>query len=86
MFYEQLLITPADPKSAKKTDSVTAGIKASRKMMANSRNRPHEWPYFFYRGPNLNTGGSRYIREIKTPKIDSHIMNSHIKRPRITVN
>ncbi len=26
------------------------------------------------------------MREIGTPKIGSHIMNSHIKRPRITVN
>jgi len=32
------------------------------------------------------TGGPRYIREIGTPKIGSHVMNSHIKRPRITVN
>jgi hypothetical protein len=33
-----------------------------------------------------NTGGPRYIREIGTPKIGWHIMNSHIKRPTITVN
>ncbi len=33
-----------------------------------------------------STGGPRYIQEIGTPKIGSHIMNSHIKRPRITVN
>jgi len=26
------------------------------------------------------------MREIGTPKIGSHISNSHIKRPRITVN
>jgi len=26
------------------------------------------------------------MREIGTPKIGSHIMNSHIKRPRMTVN
>jgi len=26
------------------------------------------------------------MREIGTPKIGSHITNSHIKRPRITVN
>jgi len=26
------------------------------------------------------------MREIGTPKIDSHIMNSHIKRPRMTDN
>jgi len=26
------------------------------------------------------------MREIGTPKIGSHIMNLHIKRPRITVN
>jgi len=32
------------------------------------------------------TGGPRYMREIGTPKIGSHISNSHIKRPRITVN
>ncbi len=25
------------------------------------------------------TGGPRYMREIGTPKIGSHIMNSHIK-------
>ena len=33
-----------------------------------------------------NTVGPRYIREIGTSKIGSHITNSHIKRPRITVN
>jgi hypothetical protein len=33
-----------------------------------------------------NTGGPRYMREIGTPRICLHIMNSHIKRPRITVN
>jgi len=33
-----------------------------------------------------STGGPRYMREIRTPKIGSHIMNSHIKRPIITVN
>jgi len=32
------------------------------------------------------TGGPRCIREKGTPKIGSHITNSHIKRPRITVN
>ena len=32
------------------------------------------------------TGGLRYMREIGTPKIGSHIMNLHIKRPRITIN
>jgi hypothetical protein len=26
------------------------------------------------------------MREIGTPKIGSHIMNSHIQRPRITIN
>jgi len=26
------------------------------------------------------------MREIGTPKIGSHITNSHIKRPRVTVN
>jgi hypothetical protein len=34
----------------------------------------------------FRTGGPRYMREIRTPKIGSHITNSHIKRPRITVN
>jgi len=33
-----------------------------------------------------NTGGPRYVREIGTPKIGSHIMNLNIKRPRITIN
>jgi len=33
-----------------------------------------------------STVGPRYMWEIETPKIGSHIMNSHIKRPRITVN
>ncbi len=33
-----------------------------------------------------STGGPRYIREIGTQKIGSHITNSHIKRPRVTVN
>ncbi len=32
------------------------------------------------------TGGPRYMREIGTQKIGSHIMNSRIKRTRITVN
>ncbi len=32
------------------------------------------------------TGGPRYMREIGTPKIGSHIMNLHIKRPRNTIN
>ncbi len=35
---------------------------------------------------NYSTGEPRNIREIGTPKIGSHIMNSHIKRPRITIN
>ena len=35
---------------------------------------------------NLGTVGPRYIREIGTLKIGSHTMNSHIKRPTITVN
>jgi hypothetical protein len=35
---------------------------------------------------NVSTGGPRYTREIGTPKICSHIMNSNIKRPTITVN
>jgi len=33
-----------------------------------------------------NTDGPRYMREIGTPKIRSNLMNSHIKRPRMTVN
>jgi hypothetical protein len=38
--------------------------------------------------PKINsfTGGPRYIREIRNPKIGSNITNSHIKRPRMTVN
>jgi len=35
---------------------------------------------------NQGTGGPRYMREIGTQKIGSHITNSHIKRPRVTVN
>jgi hypothetical protein len=35
---------------------------------------------------NESTGGPRYIREIETRKIGLHLMNSHIKRPRITIN
>ena len=34
----------------------------------------------------LHTGVPRYMREIGTKKISSHITNSHIKRPRMTVN
>jgi len=33
-----------------------------------------------------DTGGPCYMREIGTPKIGSHIMNLHMKRPRITIN
>jgi len=33
-----------------------------------------------------STGGPRYMREIGTPKIGLHVINLHIKRPRITVN
>jgi len=33
-----------------------------------------------------NTVGPRYMREIGTPKIDSHMMNSNVKRPRMTDN
>ncbi len=33
-----------------------------------------------------NTGRLRYMREIGTPKIGSHIMNLNIKRPRNTIN
>jgi len=32
------------------------------------------------------TVGPRYMQGIGTPKIDSNIMNSHIKRPRMTDN
>jgi hypothetical protein len=32
------------------------------------------------------TGGPRYMREIGTPKIGSHIMNLNIKRPKMIVN
>ena len=35
---------------------------------------------------NRSTGGPRYMREIGTAKRCSHIMNSHIRRPTITVN
>ncbi len=33
-----------------------------------------------------STGGPHYMREIGAPKIGSHITNSHIKRPIVTVN
>jgi len=33
---------------------------------------------------NVSTVGPHYMRGIGTPKIDLHIMNSHIKRPRMT--
>jgi hypothetical protein len=33
-----------------------------------------------------NTGGPRYMREIGTQQIGSNIMNSNIKKTRITVN
>ena len=33
-----------------------------------------------------STGVPRYMREIGTEKISSYITNSHIKRPRMTVN
>jgi len=33
-----------------------------------------------------STGGPRYMGEIGTPNIDSHITNSNIKRPTMTVN
>ncbi len=32
------------------------------------------------------TGGPRYMQEKGTNKLGSHIMNSHIKRPRIPKN
>jgi len=35
---------------------------------------------------NLYTGEPHYIREMGNPKIDWHITNLNIKRPRITVN
>jgi hypothetical protein len=35
---------------------------------------------------SASTVGPRYMREIWTPKIDSNIMNSNIKRPRMTDN
>jgi hypothetical protein len=31
----------------------------------------------------MSTGGPRYLQDIGTKKLGSHIMNSHIKRPRI---
>jgi len=34
----------------------------------------------------IYTGGPRYMREIGTQKIGSHITNSQIKRPSVTVN
>jgi len=52
----------------------TGTMKESVQFLANSK-------------IGLNcTGGPRYIREIGTTKIGSHITNSHIKRPRTTVN
>jgi len=54
----------------------------------SENNKP--WWFFFYSiyctGANHNTGGPRYMQEIGTPKIDSHITNLHIKRPRMNVN
>jgi len=41
-------------------------------------------PNFILR--NTGTGRPRYMREIGTPKICSHIMNSNIERPTVTVN
>ncbi len=32
------------------------------------------------------TGGPRYMRDIGTKKLGSHILNSHIKRPRMPIN
>ncbi len=32
-----------------------------------------------------NTGGPRYMQKIGTRKIGEHIMNSHIKRPQMTI-
>jgi hypothetical protein len=34
---------------------------------------------------NLSTGRPRYMQEIGTVKYVSHIMNFHIKRPRMTI-
>ncbi len=53
-------------------------IMNSRSPYSRS-NPPHVCLYSY-------TGGPRYMREIGTPKIGSHIMNWHIKRPKITVN
>jgi hypothetical protein len=39
-----------------------------------------------FSGWSICTGGPRYMREIGTQKIGSHITNSHIKRPKVTVN
>jgi len=33
-----------------------------------------------------HTGGPHYMRKIGSPKIGSHIMNSHVKIPKITTN
>jgi hypothetical protein len=46
-----------------------------------------DWGHYIpNEGLNTNTVGPRYMRGIGTPKKDSHIMNSHIKRPRMTDN
>jgi hypothetical protein len=34
----------------------------------------------------LSTGGPRYMREIGTKILGSHIMNFHLKRPTIPIN
>ncbi len=34
----------------------------------------------------IDTGGHRYMQEIGTKKLGAHIMNLHIKRPRIPIN
>jgi len=50
--------------------------------MARKQKRIFSDKIFYF----LNTVGPRYMRGIWTPKIDSHIMNSNIKRPRMTDN
>jgi hypothetical protein len=42
--------------------------------------------FVFFRNANTIYTGGPYMREIGTLKICSNIMNSHIKRPIITVN
>jgi hypothetical protein len=60
----------------------------NRSTFLNSSSLRHTRVMHFYNTININqyTGGPRYMREIGTQKIGSHITNSHIKRPRVTVN